>query len=901
MSHCPQCAIEVDPRSPLGLCPVCSLRGLGFSDDEERSNRLIPGVELGRLIGKGASGEVYEGHETSIGFRRVAVKILSSDQPGFQRARFLDETEILSKLNHRNLATLYRSGKTADGDPYYVMELVEGTTLDRWAEGKSLDERLQIFTQIVEAVTYAHEEGVAHRDLKPSNILVSSDRNEVKVIDFGIARAVADPSEWGRDATLAGQRMGTPRYMSPEQLAGDAHVDLRTDIWSLGLILYELVLKRPVLAGVSDARTSWEENAQSLKSHILPELPQRELDWIARKACMLDRKQRYQSGSALLADLRAYENGEAVSVGLSHRRYRFQKSLARHRLAWASGIFLTIFLLSLATGSWLMMRKEQEANEEIAESLKREQEQHQAATAAELEMRRASSDTSLLASVRASNAKQYAETRRLLRKSLELWPGNEAAQFSLNYLQAILPEPLFLDELTLPFSVQNVSPHPEGGFLIPGPENKSYRLLPDGTLHPATAPFRTSKPLIEDDFEVIQTRDLVEFRNFKTQTAILSPLILDNTSERATYSHRDSCLLVYDGSPTIKRWEVGRHLSRYREVTLDEDVIWLEFTRETSSLWLGSRGRSLFEWEEGESPKFFAKNSSFSQVLDPWKVGEGHDRGLPDEVSVFFVFLQINGWQLMGEDKYITLADNARLADLSIVARADGTLWTRKPGSLFKKIASSAGEVSALAINAPGTMAARVFNGTYAELIDLDTKEILKEWTLPTPVHELSLLDTGELVASHHDGTVTIWDFQDLSQARATIKLAAKSPLGLHLRAVPHKAEFLCCLEGDIVIHHFSGLTGQTAGPPIRHTKGISWMLFTGNGDLLVTIDQSDEGGGDLRVWSLRLGSEVVPAIEHPDQILWITVLDNGTRIASSCADKKVRRWIIEDEGAKGN
>ena len=392
----------------------------------------------------------------------------------------------------------------------------------------------------------------------------------------------------------------------------------------------------------------------------------------------------------------------------------------------------------------------------------------------------------------------------------------------------------------------------------------------------------------------MQTRDLVEFRNPISQNPILSPLILNSALKRVAYSPQDFRLLVHDGSATIQLWEAGQHLSRYREVTLEEDITWLEFTRETSELWLNSRNSRLFKWEEGQEPKFFSRNYAMLKVPDAWEVGEGHDRGLPDEVSVFFVFLQINGWRLVGPDKDITLAGNARLADVSIVARADGTLWTRKPGSLFKRAAPSSGNLSALAINAPGTLAARVTNETQAELIDLETRKIIKTWTLPNPVHELSLLDTGELVASHHDGTLTIWDFQDLSQPRALVKLSAESAEGLHLRAVPHKAEFLCCLEGDIVIHHLSALTGQAAGPSIRHTLGIDWMLFTGNGDLLIAIDQNSQSKGSLRVWSLRLGSEIVPAIEHPEYILWVTVLDNGKRIATSSSDKKVRCWIIE-------
>jgi serine/threonine protein kinase len=145
MIHCPQCAIELDPRSPLGLCPACSLRGLDLIGNQGEEAGQISGIKLGRLLGQGAFGKVFEGRETSAAHRRVAVKILSSDQPGFHRARFLEEMSILAKLNHAHLATLYHSGKTTDGSPYYVMELVDGAPMGQWARGKSRDESLGVF------------------------------------------------------------------------------------------------------------------------------------------------------------------------------------------------------------------------------------------------------------------------------------------------------------------------------------------------------------------------------------------------------------------------------------------------------------------------------------------------------------------------------------------------------------------------------------------------------------------------------------------------------------------------------------------------------------------------------------------------------------------------------------
>jgi len=799
---------------------------------------------------------------------------------------------ILARLNHPNLATLYHSGKTSAGDPYYMMELIEGSTLDKWATNASLDERLRLFTQVVEAVAYAHKEGIAHRDLKPANILVTRDTHEAKIIDFGIARATTDPTQWGRDATVMGQRMGTPRYMSPEQLAGDPHVDLRTDIWSLGLILYELVLKHPVLAGISDSNVSWEQNGEALRNFTFQELPDRELDWIARKACTLDRKHRYQSGRELLDDLTARERGEAVSVGLSHRGYRFRKSLRQHRLAWVSGISLLTILIAATIGSWLMMRHEQKTNREIAESLEREKEQADIATQAELEMRRASSDTALLASVRASRSHQYSEARKLLDQALTLWPENKAAQFSRNFLNATLPETRFLENRELPFPVLSAQAHPEGGFILHSTQDRIFHLGPEGQIK------KISKPLpnqanTETEFSVIQTRDLIEFKHTNSQDHILAPLVLDSSSKLATYSHQDAQLLIYDGTTKIEIREAGKHLTGFQETSLSEDSGWLEFSRDSHILWIGTTEQKLYKWE-GTNPPEAIGTHEIMRTTTPWTVGEGHDRGLPNDVSSLLVLIQVSAWQVGGDQNKITLGGNSRLKDITIVARVDGTVWVRQPGSIFSKIAEPDGQVSAIAINATGTTIARILDQKRIELIDPSSKKITHAWSLPTPAHEVSLLDTGEIVITHHNGTVTVWDAQSTHSPRFTIPVSTNAPQGFHIRAVPNKPEFVCCLDGDIVIHHFSALDGKKAGLPIRHIHSIHWMQFSGEGDLLITVDQAPDTKSLLRVWSLRLGSEIVPAIEHPEQILWATILDNGKRLATSCVDKKVRRWTIE-------
>src|SRR6202044_477859 len=191
---------------------------------------------LGNLLGRGGMGSVYMAERADGGVRqRVAVKLLRSgaDPPQF-RAFFLSERQILAKLSHPNIARLLDAGHREDGQPYLVMEYVEGKTIDVFAAGISARQKIALFLKVCAAVSYLHRNLVVHRDLKPSNILVTEDR-EPKLLDFGIAKIL----DMGGDATVTSVRMMTPEYASPEQAAG-GRMTTATDIYSLGAVLYKL-------------------------------------------------------------------------------------------------------------------------------------------------------------------------------------------------------------------------------------------------------------------------------------------------------------------------------------------------------------------------------------------------------------------------------------------------------------------------------------------------------------------------------------------------------------------------------------------------------------------------------------------------------------------------------------
>jgi serine/threonine protein kinase len=897
-SECQRCGRNTPDDTPKGICPVCCLLDLGFGDSDSATNEEnIPGIELGIPLGQGSSGTVFEGIELHSGYRRVAVKILRTDIAGSaQRARFLEEMQILALLNHPHLATLHNSGRTTSGNPFYVMELIEGKTLDNWARSAALPEKITILRQVTEAVAYAHQQGIAHRDLKPANILIEKATNKAKVIDFGIARAFHGPASWGREATHLAQRIGTPHYMSPEQLAGDPKVDLRTDIWSLGLLLYELALGPPLLTGVIDLECSWEENAANLRSFPFPKIPNCELDWIARKACALKPDDRYQTGQALLDDLRAWETGEAVSVGLSYRTYRFRKSLLKHRLAYVLGTAAALILILLTISSWLLSTKERNAKKSITAALSREQTQHQKTLAAKAQTLRASSDSALIAGTRAIDTGDFTAARESFDQALSLWPQNSAARFARNYLDATFPEAQLDSTHTLPFSPTLASPHPESGFLLRSPDGKTHHFKNDKPLELSSLPL-TPPPLTDESLRLKLSEPkpgVLEVRDLNTNNLLLTPFTFGSGPEKAIYSTIDQTVLVIGRGPEVQLWNLSRLRQGFQSATLETVPRWLEFHDDTSDLLIGNQKTEVWRWPPDSAPKFFLDWPVVEISYDRWETGENHHHGLFGNATNTVGYLQMLSWQMNPKSRLIIYAARAREVNHLFVARSDGSLWLQVEGSPYRKIKSGIPDFTTAAISSSGETAVRISGGSHLEHIDLSTKETITHWELPHPALDLSILDNGQFAIAHTNGTVTIWDPREHQKPVRTVTVASAAPAGFHIRSIPGKPEFLVCLDGDIAIRHFSVLTGELIGPTLRHQKGIHWFCVTGDPDILFSIDQEETGPGALRIWSLRLGREIVPALQHPDIIHWATTIDQGSRLATACADGKVRRWILE-------
>ncbi len=358
----------------------------------DKEGAQIGPYTLIRLLGRGGFGAVWLAGQTRPIRRHVALKLIKRGMDSEDvLARFRAEQQALALMDHPNIARVFDAGSTPDGRPYFAMEMVGGQKITEFCDkhNLSIPDRLRLFLQVCAAVNHAHQKGVIHRDLKPSNILVTDGDGApaVKVIDFGIARAIEGSLAGDIDLTRADQFVGTPSYMSPEQAGGNrSGIDTRTDVYSLGVILYELLVgtvpfdeKTLVAAGRDEIRRIIREEeparpstkllelpddertsvatARKVSREALPRMVGAELDWIAMKAIEKSMDRRYETADALGKDVQRFLDNEPVSARPPSAAYLLGKMARRHRaLLGAVVIIAAILIAATATSVLLAVR-----------------------------------------------------------------------------------------------------------------------------------------------------------------------------------------------------------------------------------------------------------------------------------------------------------------------------------------------------------------------------------------------------------------------------------------------------------------------------------------------------------------------------------------------------------------
>ncbi len=378
--------------------------------------RQIGPYHIVRLLGEGGMGAVYEAEQLEPVRRKVALKVikLGMDSKAVV-ARFEQERQALALMAHDGIAKVFDCGTTERGQPYFAMELVRGVPIQQFCDQNKLplNDRLLLMRQACAAVQHAHQKGVVHRDLKPGNVLVSDDggKPRVKIIDFGLAKAIAQRLVEHSYFTEAGQVVGTPEYMAPEQAdPTNADVDTRADIYSLGVMLYEVLagslpfpaaqLRRAgmlemqrILREVDPPKPSTNLSssgiavdvaaARRMSATALIRALQNDLDWVVLKSLEKDRNRRYETANALSADLQRFLDHEPLVAGPPSAAYRLKKLVRRHRGQVLGGSLVLLALVGGGIGTFLQYLRAEEqrdksdanaqraaANEQIANAAK---------------------------------------------------------------------------------------------------------------------------------------------------------------------------------------------------------------------------------------------------------------------------------------------------------------------------------------------------------------------------------------------------------------------------------------------------------------------------------------------------------------------------------------------------
>lgn len=364
---------------------------------EAAASVQFPGYRVIGEISRGGQGVVYRAVQEGTN-RDVAIKVLidGTHASPVIRARFEREVQLAARLRHPNIISIFHSGQTETGLAYYVMDFVPGVPLQRYVRDQqlALDEVLRLFALVADAVQYAHQRGVIHRDLKPSNVLVEPDGTP-KILDFGLAKLLGDE---GLGLTLTAEVMGTLPYMSPEQTRGNPdEIDTRTDVYALGVVLYELLTGRfpyPVVGNLVDVlknissqppaspAKTWNTTTgvtrarRTQPQRSAPRCPiNHDVETVVLRALAKDAQRRYQSAGDLARDLRRFLAGDAIEARRDSTLYLLRKWMVKHWLLSAT-LFAVVGTLIGALGviGWMMMQwRQTAADEQVARRVAEQQ------------------------------------------------------------------------------------------------------------------------------------------------------------------------------------------------------------------------------------------------------------------------------------------------------------------------------------------------------------------------------------------------------------------------------------------------------------------------------------------------------------------------------------------------
>jgi len=821
-----------------------------------------PGTRIGRyelleLIGEGGMGLVYLAQQKEPVKRRVALKIVKLGMDTKQVvARFEAERQTLALLEHPNIAHVFDAGTTEAGRPYFVMEYVKGTSITRYCDERKLniEQRLRLFEQVCEAVHHAHQKGIIHRDIKPSNILVSihGDKAVPKIIDFGIAKAITQPLTEKTFFTHQGQLLGTPEYMSPEQVdLAIQDIDTRSDIYSLGVVLYELLagvlpferesFERAGFAEIQQTIRGLEPASPSIRLTSLGEKAKtiaasrgtqvialarrlhRELEWIPLKAMRKDRCRRYKSASEMADDIRNYLNGNPLIAGPETAMYRVRKFVRKHAGSVATAALVAVaILLGLVISTAMYFRAEQALEREAAARVQAEQ-----------------------ARVRAENAERIAQEQRKL--------AEERAE---DYRRA-----LYVNHLAM------------------AKEAYSQKII------------RRVGELLESCPADLRGWEWYRLRHIADQSS-MTLHGHDGEVWSIAFSPDSKCIISCSDDDTIKVWDAATGAELMTLRGHGDCVGSIAFSPDGKRIVSGSDDKTIKIWDAATGVELMTLRGHKELIETVAFSPDGRRIVSASDDKTVKVWDAVTGDEVMtlrGHEGGVYCAAISRTGDQIVSGSLDGTIkvWDAATGAELMTLRGHEGQVYPVAFSPDGKRIVSGGEDKTVKVWDAATGEEVmtlrghKEW-----IESVAFSPDGRrIVSGSGDNTSKLWD----------------APTGAELTTLVGHSGPVNCLafsqDGERIVSGSEDETIKVWDPAITgdavtlsgHQLPVISIAFSPDGKRIVS------GGLDrtIKVWDAATGAELMTLRGHKESIASVAFSPDGKRIVSGGEDKTVKVWDV--------